>query len=69
MRLSVPIGPSRPGALPPAAHHPARRPWRALLAAAGLFLSAGGGAPVAAQGAGGTISGRVTDAATGQPVA
>jgi TonB-linked SusC/RagA family outer membrane protein len=55
--------------MPPAAHHPARRPWRALLALAGLFLSAGSARPVAAQGAGGTVSGRVTDAATGQPIA
>ena len=69
MRLSVPNGPSRPGAMPPAAHHPARRPWRALLALAGLFLSAGSARPVAAQGAGGTVSGRVTDVATGQPIA
>ena len=69
MRLSVPNGPSRPGAMPPAAHHPARRPWRALLALAGLFLAAGGARPVAAQGTGGTVTGRVTDAATGQPIA
>jgi TonB-linked SusC/RagA family outer membrane protein len=55
--------------MPPAAHHPARRPWRALLALAGLFLAAGGARPVAAQGTGGTVSGRVTDAATGQPIA
>jgi TonB-linked SusC/RagA family outer membrane protein len=69
MRLSVPNGPSRPGAMPPAAHHPARRPWRALLALAGLVLAAGGARPVAAQGTGGTVTGRVTDAATGQPIA
>jgi TonB-linked SusC/RagA family outer membrane protein len=55
--------------MPPAAHHPARRPWRALLALAGLFLAAGGARPVAAQGTGGTVTGRVTDAATGQPIA
>jgi TonB-linked SusC/RagA family outer membrane protein len=55
--------------MPPAAHHPARRPWRALLALAGLVLAAGGARPVAAQGTGGTVTGRVTDAATGQPIA
>ncbi|MBU6364701.1 MAG: SusC/RagA family TonB-linked outer membrane protein [Gemmatimonadetes bacterium] len=67
MQLSVPNGPSRPRAESPGAQRPARRRWRALLTAVGVVLATP--TLAAAQGAGGTISGRVTDAATGQPIA
>lgn len=72
MRLFVPAAFTRGerGCSPPAATRPKGTRWSLLSTLLALAASVGvtAPAPLSAQGAGGTVTGQVTDAATGQPI-
>lgn len=72
MRLFVPAAFTRGerGCSPPAATRPKGTRWSLLSTLLALAASVGVTAPasLSAQGAGGTVTGQVTDAATGQPI-